>query len=577
MRDYYEAELRLLHDSALEFARAYPEQAGMLNLSEVKDRDPYIERLLEGMAYLTAQIRQHIDDDIPEISETLLNQLWPHFLRPFPSASVVNFTPRIGQLQQSQLLQKGTVLLTSPVGDERVICRFRTTTDVKLNPMRIIKLDMQESVGGGTVLTLTFQMDSGLSGNDLDLSNLKLYLHADPSIANWLHHQLCMQCDRVRVLFPDQPTRKAHEYTGLEMIKPAHLNPEDALINMSGRSFHGFHLLQDYFCFREKYMFINLVGLDKVDWPYTSQTFQVEFKIKGICPSDHNLRKENFLLHCAPVVNLFNHSSEPIHLSHRRSSYPVVAETSAREGMQVYSLDQVIGIDAETGERHKYYPMHTFQHRKKGGRYFQTQRQKLGNGRTDTYISVGGKTNYRTEMLSCTVTGCNGSYPRRYLKENDIRTPSVDFPSYAAFSNITRPTAMLEPPERARFQWDLISHLSLNYNSLTNKENLQRMLTLYDWTNNEQNRRRIEGIKDIEVKAVDRIKRGALMRGLDIKLTLHEDHYRSKPDIYLFGQILHHFFSMYVAMNCFVQTRVLCHPSNEELTWEPLVGENSPI
>ena len=103
------------------------------------------------------------------------------------------------------------------------------------------------------------------------------------------------------------------------------------------------------------------------------------------------------------------------------------------------------------------------------------------------------------------------------------------------------------------------------------------MLTLYDWTNNEQNRRRIEGIKDIEVKAVDRIKRGALMRGLDIKLTLHEDHYRSKPDIYLFGQILHHFFSMYVAMNCFVQTRVLCHPSNEELTWEPLVGENSPI
>lgn len=577
MRDYYEAELRLLHDSALEFARAYPEQAGMLNLNEVKDRDPYIERLLEGMAYLTAQIRQHIDDDIPEISETLLNQLWPHFLRPFPSASIVNFTPRIGQIQQTQLLKKGTVLLTSPVGDERVICRFRSTADVKLNPMRVIKLDIQEPVGGGTTITLTFQLDNGISGNDIDLSDLKLYLHADPSIAIWLHYQFCMQCERVRVIFPDQPTRKAGEFSGKQMISAAHLSPEDALINMSGRSFHGFHLLQDYFCFREKYMFLNLKGLEQVDWPYTSPTYQVEFKIKGICPSDHNLRKENFLLHCSPVVNLFDHSSEPIHLSHKRSDYAVIADASARDGMQVYSLDQVVGIDSETGERNKYCPMHTFQHRKQGGRYFQTRRQKLGNGHTDTYLNVGGKANYRTEMLSCMVTASNGSYPRRYLKENDIRTPSVDFPSYAAFCNITRPTAMLEPPERARFQWELISHLSLNYNSLTNRENLQRLLSLYDWTNNEQNRRRIDGIRDIKVQAVDRIKRGALMRGLDIRLTLHEDHYRSKADIYLFGQILHHFFSMYAAMNCFIQTRVLCHPSNEEMMWEPRVGENSPI
>ena len=183
MREYYEAELRLLHESAQEFARAYPEQAGMLNLNEVKDRDPYIERLLEGMAFLTAQIRQHIDDDIPEISETLLNQLWPHFLRPFPSASIVNFTPRIGQLQKTQVLEKSTILLTPPVGDERVICRFRTASEVKLNPLRILKLDLQEAAGGGTLLTLTFQFDSGISGHDLDLSNLKLYLHADPAVA----------------------------------------------------------------------------------------------------------------------------------------------------------------------------------------------------------------------------------------------------------------------------------------------------------------------------------------------------------------------------------------------------------
>ena len=577
MRDYYEAELRLLHDSAQEFARAYPEQAGMLNLNEVKDRDPYIERLLEGMAFLTAQIRQHIDDDIPEISETLLNQLWPHFLRPFPSASIVNFTPRIGQLQKTQLLEKGTILLTPPVGDERVICRFRTATPVKLNPLRILKLDLQEAAGGGTVMTLTFQFDSGISGNDVDLSNLKLYLHADPAVAMWLHYQLCKKLQRVRVLFPDRPMQQPTELPVAKTIRPAHLAAEDALINISGRSFHGFHLLQDYFCFREKYMFINVQGLESVDWPYTAQQFQLELKIEGICPQDHNLRKENFLLHCAPVVNLFEHTSEPIHLNHKRSAYPVIVDTNAREGLQVYSLDRIVGTDADSGERHEYFPMQSFQHRRQGGRYYHTQRKSLGTGRTETYVSIGGKTEYKNEMLSSTITANNGSYPRRYLKENDIRTPSVEFPSYAAFSNVTRPSAMLEPPSRERFQWDLISHMSLNYNSMADKETFKRVLKLYDWTQDEQNRRRIDGVKGISVQPVDRIRRGALMRGMDIKLTIHEDHYRSIADIYLFGQIVHHYFSMYAAMNCFVQTRVVCHPSNEEIVWEPLVGENSPI
>lgn len=577
MREYYEAELRLLHDSAQEFARAYPEQAGMLNLNEVKDRDPYIERLLEGMAFLTAQIRQHIDDDIPEISETLLNQLWPHFLRPFPSASIVNFTPRIGQLQQTQKIDKGTILLTPPVGDERVICRFRTAAEVKLNPLRLMKLDLQEAAGGGTVITLSFQFDSGISGNDLDLSDFKLYLHADPAVALWLHYQLCKKLKRARILFPDNPTRQPAELPVRHAIRPGHLAAEDALINISGRSFHGFHLLQDYFCFREKYLFVNVQGLESVDWPYTTQQFQLELKIDGVCPQDHNLRKENFLLHCAPVINLFEQTSEPIHLNHKRSAYPVIADTSAREGMQVYSLDRMIGLDSETGERHEYFPMQSFQHRRQGGRYYHTQRKALGTGRTETYVSIGGNTKHKTEMLSCTVTACNGGYPRRYLKENDIRTPSVEFPSYAAFSNVTRPTAMLEPPRRERFQWELISHLSLNYNSLADKDTFRRVLKLYDWTQDEQNRRRIEGVKEIQVQPVDRIRRGALMRGLDIRLTIHEDHYRSIADIYLFGQVVHHYFSMYAAMNCFVQTRVVCHPSNEEIVWEPLVGENSPI
>ena len=577
MKEYFEAELRLLHESAQEFAKAYPEQAGMLNLKEIKDRDPYVERLLEGMAYLTAQIRQHIDDDIPEISETLLSQLWPHLLRPYPSSTIIQFTPRIGQIQQTQIIEKETLLLSRAVGEDNVICKYSTIGDVVLNPLQISKFELEEPAGGGTIFRLRFEFDAGISVTNIDLTKLKIYLHADPAVALWLHHQLTGEVARLRVMFPEYPTFKPHEIKGKQGIMPAHLDSKDSVVKLSGTNYSGYHLLLDYFCFREKYMFIEINGLAQVKWPKNISQFELEIKINGICPPDHRLSKENFRLHCAVARNLFKQDSEPVYLTHQKTNYKVVADSAVEDGIQVYSLDKVVGFDPETGETHEYYPMSSFMHRKYNGRYYHSFRRNQGTGRAETYLTVGGAHEFRTEMLSCTITASNGDYPRQYLRENSVNFPSDEFPSYASYTNITRPTAMLPPPERSRFHWELISHLSLNYSSLASLSVLKRLLGLYDWTNHQQNKKRIEGITKIEIKPVERFSKGALMRGLEVNLTLVEDNYRSISDIHLFGNILHNFFSMYSAVNSFVQTRVYCHPSNKELTWEPLPGENSPL
>ncbi len=580
MRDLYEAELRRLHESAQEFAEAYPEQAGMLNLADVKDRDPYIERLLEGMAYLTAQIRSHIEDDIPEISETLLNHLWPHFLRPYPSATIMEFEPKKGLLQSPQCLARGTRVMSELVGDPdegKVQCRFRTTAPVVLNPLRIASLELDEPSGGGTRFRLGFRTDPGIDVGDLDLSALKIHLKADPALALWLHHQLTGGVRRVRVHLPDQPTSTPTELGGQEAVRPAHMDGEDAMVPISGRSFYGFHLLQDYFCFRDRYMFVTLHGLEGVPWPRGCREFEVEILVGGVTPRDHKLSKENFRLHCAPAVNLFTWTAEPIRVDHRRTAYAVVADASVKEGMQVYSVDRVVGIDAERGGQKEYLPMQTFRHRRRQGRFFHVYRRQEGTARPKYYITLGGTKEYRPEMVSVEITATNGGYPRRYLKEGHITGRAKDFPSYTSATNLTRPSRALEPPERERFQWELISHLSLNYSTFTSLDTLRRVLSLYDWSGDEQNRLRIEGLRDIEVEPVERVRRGALMRGLDIRLTLHEDHYLSRDDIHLFGSVLHHFFSMYAVVNCFVQTRVVCHPSNREFTWEPIQGTNSPL
>ncbi len=577
MREYFEAEMRLLQESAQDFARAHPEQARMLNLLEVKDRDPYVERLLEGMAYLTAQIRYHLENDIPEVSETLLNQLWPHFLRPYPSATIVQFAPRPGQLQQTQRIARHEVLRSEAVGPDHQACRFRTVEAVTLNPVTLAKLGIEEPAGGGTVFRLQFQLDPGVNVANLDLSRLRIHFHADPAVALFLHHQFTGEVRRVRVAFPDTPKTPPVELGAREALRPAHLGAESTLIESSGRSFHGFQLLQDYFCFREKYLFVEVHGLERVDWPRQLQTFELEVTVNGLCPQDHRIDADNFRLHCVPAVNLFPESAEPILLNHRRAEYPVLTDPKTGDAIEVYSIETVVGLDSETGERHEYTPMYSFQHRKRNGRYYHYQRRPSGDGRDTITLSVGGARRLVEESLSVDILATNGDLPRRYLREGDIKMGSETLPSYVSVHNITRPSPLRRPPARQRYQWDLVSHLSLNYSSITRLDMLQQLLRLYDWTEDEQNQRRIDGIRQVEVVPVERLQRGALLRGMEIRLLLHEDHYRSQADIHLFGQMLHHFFSMYASVNSFVQTRIQCHPTNKVMTWEPLPGARSRL
>ncbi len=577
MPEYFDAEMRLLQEAAQEFARAYPEKAGMLNLQEVRDRDPYVERLLEGMAFLTARVRQRIDDDVPEIAEALLSHLWPHFLRPFPSAAIIQFEPRPGQLQKSQTLARGTLLLSPPVGEERVLCRFRTTSPVTLQPLRLAAVTSEEAGHGGTLLRLRFQFDAGVEAKGLELERLKLHLHADPAVAMSLYHALVGQAREVRLRFPAQPTLTPQRLGGQAAIAPCHLAPEELLVPASGRSFHGFHLLQEYFCFREKYLFFELQNLQRIEWPENCAEFELEVQLGCLLDKEFNLSRDNFRLHCAPAVNLFSTTSEPIDLTHKRSEYPVLADAAAREGVRVYSVDKVTGTSSASGKRFSYSSLPSFKHGGPGGRFFQVRRQHAEGMRPTTALVVGGKIDYAREALSCEITATNGDYPRRHLQIGSLHVAAPEVPLTVKFSNITRPSRTLQPPRRRDYRLALVSHLAVNYHSLASVEAFRQLLALYDWTEQGQNQRRIDGIREIAVTPVNRIRKGALLRGLEVTLTLAEDHYLSTADCHLFGTVLHRFLSMYASVNAVVQTRIVLHPSNRELKWEPLPGENFPL
>ncbi|WP_305042635.1 type VI secretion system baseplate subunit TssF [Geoalkalibacter sp.] len=577
MRDYYEAEMRLLRESAREFARLYPEQAAMLNIDELRDRDPYVERLLEGMAYLSAHVRRRLDDDVPELCEALLNQLWPHFLRPFPAATIVQFSPRPGQLQQAQLLARGALLMSPPLGSERVISRFRTTSDLLLQPLHLKSVQTEETAAGATLLRLRFQLDAGLDAAALHLKAVKLHIHADAALALKLYHLLVAATRRAEIRFPDLPDLSAQGLGGQETIQPCHLGGEDLLVPGVGRSFLGYHLLQEYFCFREKYLFVELGRLDGVDWPSGCQSFEIRLTLDGRFEPEERLTRENLRLHCAPAINLFETSAEPIRLTHRRSEYPLLAEAALSEGVEIYSLDEVVGIEGASGARRSYQPLHGFRHKARGGRFYQVARREQGEASPAHYLAVGGIEDFGQETLSCALTACNGDLPHRHLPERGLSLATSEMPSYLRFANLLRPTARLKPPARRDFRLTLLAHLSLALGSLDSPEALRQLLRLYDWSGRDHNQRRIAGITELRLSPVNRIRRGGLLRGVEVRVGVREDHFINTGDVHLFGELLHVFFSRFASLNLFVETLLVLQPSARELRWQPLFGDSSPL
>lgn len=574
MREYFEAEMRLLREAAEEFADKYPEQASMLNLHAMQDRDPYIERLLEGIAFLTAQIRQKIDDDIPEISESLLLQFWPHLLRPFPSMTIVQFNARLGQLQQTHEIIEGTELRSQMVGekDNKQVCKFRTCYSVKVNPLHISDVCIIEAKTGGSLIELQFQVDAGITAGSLDLNNLRLFLHADSVLALVLYFALVGHAELVEVSFPEYPTFPNIVLGDQECICPCNLCVEDCLTPKTGRSFYGFHLLHEYFLFREKYFFIIIQGLQNIKWPDHCQQFTVVIHSKSLLQKDYQISRETFRLHCTPAINLFETTSEPIELTHKRYEYPIIVNADNLEANMLYSVNNVCGTNKISGQRNVYFPMHSFRHKKDNSCYYHVIRR---GGRV--YLAINSNKNFSLEYLSCAVSACNGHYPRNYLQENQINIPSSGFPDYIQIKNITRPTTVYTFPRQNDYRWMLISHLSLNYSSLTDLKTLQQLLSNYDWSRRPENQKRISGIYDIDVATVDKIHKGALMQGIKFTLKIHENNFTSLADVYLFGLVLHHFFSMYASINFFVITRIICDPSNKEFVWQSLHGVNYPV
>jgi type VI secretion system protein ImpG len=601
---YYENELSFIRGLGKEFAAAYGKIARRLALEPDKCEDPHVERLIEAFALIAGRIHHKIDDEFPEITESLLNVLYPHYLRPIPSMSIAQFMvdPDQAQLSTGHTVEKDTELYTRPVAGQGGACNFRTAYRVKLWPLEVTGAAVlpaatvagvsgtQEAVA---VIRLDLKCAPKIKLGSLGLDKLRFYLNGEGHVTYSLYELLFNNVDRAVLRSTSAPPAQVD--LPKDCIQPVGYSRDEGLLPYPDRSFLGYRLLQEYFAFPSKFLFFDLCGFDKVARTRFGESFQILLFLKPferkerLHQLEQNVNKDTFQLGCTPIVNLFKRLAEPIRLSHTSTEYRIIPDLHRQTSTEIYSVDEVTSTapyfekpqvyEPFYSLRHAYYESPTQAYWYAGRRSSQTRGDK-GTEVYLTLVNLGFRpTLPPAETLTVHVTCTNRDLAGGLPFTGEFGELSLESGSLVKARSIMAPSKTIRPPLRRGLQWRLISHLALNYLSLVQggREALQEILKLYDFTEDPVIRKQIAGITSVSSQPhVARVvsQHGIVFaQGLRVNLEFNEDEFTGFG-VFLFAAVLERFLGLYTAINSFTQLSIRTAQRKGELKqWPPRSGE----
>jgi type VI secretion system protein ImpG len=591
----YQDELVRIRRLCREFSERYPRLAGKLQMSGEVCEDPHVERLIEASALIAARVSKRLDDDYPQFTEGLLEVLFPHFLRPFPSCSIVSVNTKGKEVTGNWTVPRGTILETAMVNGVR--CRFTTAYDLAVAPIAItgarfdslikapsnIKLSRNASSGIRLVIDTTAP-EVGLRA--LELEKIRVFIDGEPSFCAELRDALFM---RTVEAFVEVENGNWVEVQSFPLL-PVGFSENDALIPFSARSHPAHRVLTEFFSFPEKFNFFDLDARAIVAClPEGADRIVLHLAIAGIRPDSNSARllqslsTENMVLFCTPVINLFKQPAVPILIDHQSSDYDVLADSAHANCFEVYSIDSVkmvrrLGAESVISEFRPFYSLRHGESSAEQGRYWAMRRDETvasnspGYERKITLVDIDGDPlSLEAQTLSIELSCTNRDVPTllgfgRSGGDFDTSTITGGFP----IRLMRRPTRTLRFEAGHGAHWRLISHLSLNQRSLSEQglAGFQEMLTLNDMQRSPVSMRQIAGIVDMsrsETSTWRRCSKGvSLVHGVEIRLTLDEDAFVGNS-LHLFVQVLDYFLELYVQLNSFVELVAISQRTGKEL------------
>ncbi|MBL4688854.1 MAG: type VI secretion system baseplate subunit TssF [Nannocystaceae bacterium] len=563
---YYEAELAYLREGGKEFARAYPNAAGLL---AERSSDPDVERLLEGFAFLAGRVRERVDDALPEIAHHYAAILVPHLTQYIPPMSTVQFRPDKGLRTPVDLPRGAPVAGLAPDGTR---CQFQTTTPLTLLPLALD--DVRHERPGTRIdkVILALRMAPPQVAA-VGKASIRLFFHGETAFWTTLRSWFLHYCTAVEVVAEGEVVGRLDP----SAIKPVGHAVEERLLPQSPLEHDAFTIAAEFFSYPEKFAFVDLPPIGGAARARCELHFSFDKAPKlSRPPVDGDVR-----LHCAPVINLFKTTGEPVRFDPLRPEGLVQASGLTPAQAEVWGVTEVVGLAQSS--RRTYPPFASFQAEVGAdSRFFATRRapSSAATG-TDLFVSLVAPRDAEIiadpEVLSMSLL-CSNRAAACALKIGQLNQHVRGSATSVPFTNISPVTPPLYPHDDGELVWRLAAHIGLSRRGLQDATNLRRLLETYNLAARfsprlgRLNSPWIAAIREVQVTKSVRVYRGAPVTGTRSTVILDGANLSSPGEAYVFGEILNEVFARRVLINSFNQLEIRISPSGERCTWEPRNG-----
>jgi type VI secretion system protein ImpG len=401
----------------------------------------------------------------------------------------------------------------------------------------------------------------------LTIEELRFFLSGPGQQMFPLHEVLGNDVVQVTCEFLNQEGKVDSVALGSDSLQPEGFSSDQTMLPFAEQSFFGYGLLLDYFTFPEKFLFFSLKGLDRIKARNPGNTIDIWFYLKKPIRANTLIGPGNFVINATPAVNLYSRVAEPIWIDRTKTEYQIVPDARRPQGAEIFTIDSVAATTNLGNSAVELHPFYSIRHHlgEDEGRqkaFWRAERRlsgRKGDEGTDVYISFTdwdlSPVDPGVETLTLNVTCTNRDLPSRLpfgTTEGDFEM-ELSAPIERTVC-LVKPTATRRPALGAALQWRLISHLALNYLSISQDgENaLRELLKLYDFDDSPATRQHISGILSLKSGYVTKRIGQSFCRGLQVTIEFDEDKYVGSG-LFLFASVLERFLAQYVSINSFSQ------------------------
>lgn len=610
-----------MKEMSREFAEKHPKIASRLGMHGIEVADPYVERLIEAFCFLSARTQIKLDAEFPKFTQRLLDIVYPNYNSPTPSMGVVQLTPNLkeGDLTHGYRVAKDSAFHTRILPGENSRCEFRNGQEVTLWPLEMTEARLtsippdlpnlekyrisHSKLKGALRIKLKLQGDkifSQLKG----LDELPLYIDGDERVVSHIFELL--HTSNVAMIIRSGGSKEQDVVINQRPLAFEGLKPDQTLLPLAWNMFHGHNLIHEYFACRQRFYFFTLTQLARgLQQNHTNEAELIilldnlpQNLIGHVDPS-------KFLLFCTPVINLFPKVVDRIEVNRALNAFHVVPDRSRPMDFEIFSVNKVLGQQAEKSEEVVFNPLYQTRHCDYGnfGRYFSIRREArikeetkrkydtrtpyLG---TEVFVSLVDQqeapyADY-IRYLSVEAMVTNRDLPRLITRSGSLDLSMTDAVPILGATFICQPSAPRAPFALGESAWRLIRQLSFNYLPLSDMEHglggesMRNMLRLFLNSSDHESNAQVNSLIGCKSEPVTRRLPGDGLlvygRGVRCTLTVDEEGF-SGISPYLFGLIMENYLSRHAAINIFTETELHSMQRGKIANWQGRPGKRGAL